>query len=64
MNNGMSTRVRHIVVGLAAFATTALITSTLVESFDPRLLRSQGEAPAATAETAELRRDDRSVRRT
>ncbi len=38
MSNGMSPRTRHIVSGLAAVATTALLMSTLVNSFDTRLL--------------------------
>ncbi len=39
MSNGMSPRTRHIVSGLAAVATTALLMSTLVNSFDTRLLK-------------------------
>lgn len=58
MSNGMSPRIRHIVSGLAAVATTALLMSTLVNSFDARLLirkpdASQADAPAV----ATLRRD-------
>jgi hypothetical protein len=35
MNIDMSPRVRHIVSGLAAIATTGLLMTTLVESFSP-----------------------------
>jgi hypothetical protein len=38
MTNGMSPRIRHIVSSLAAVATTALLLSSVVSSFDPRLL--------------------------
>ena len=38
MSNGMSPRIRQIVSGLAAVATTALLMTTLVNSFDTRLL--------------------------
>ena len=51
MSNGMSPRIRHIVSGLAAVATTALLMSTLVNSFDTRLL-----------EQNRVRRPSRSVR--
>lgn len=58
MSNGMSPRIRHIVSGLAAVATTALLMSTLVNSFDARLLIRKPDASQADAATvAALRRD-------
>jgi len=58
MSIEMSTRTRHVVSGIAAVATTALLMSTLVESLDPRLLKSRdASSPTASAVTAELRRD-------
>ncbi len=47
MSNGMSSRTRQIVSGLAAVATTALLMSTLVNSFDTRLLLQK---PAASSQ--------------
>ncbi len=44
MSNGMSPRTRHIVSGLAAVATTALLMSTLVNAFDTRLLEQSAIA--------------------
>jgi hypothetical protein len=51
MNIEMSPRVRTVVAGLAAIATTTLVMSTLVESLDPRRLQSGGEhsAPVSAA---------------
>ncbi len=51
MNVDMSPRVRSLVSGLAAVATTTLIMFTLVESFTPLLGSGAGEgaAPVATA---------------
>lgn len=58
MSNGMSPRIRHIVSGLAAVATTALLMSTLVNSFDARLLiRKPDASQADAAAVAALRRD-------
>ena len=57
MSNGMSPRTRHIVSGLAAVATVTLLMSTLVNSFDPRLLQDQSASAPASAVTAALRRD-------
>ena len=58
MSIEMSTRTRHVVSGIAAVATTALLMSTLVESLDPRLLKSRdASSPTASAVIAELRRD-------
>ena len=58
MSNGMSPRIRQIVSGLAAVATTALLMSTLVNSFDARLLiRQPGASQADAAAVAGLRRD-------
>jgi len=58
MSNGMSPRIRQIVSGLAAVATTALLMSTLVNSFDARLLiRKPGASQADEAAVATLRRD-------
>ena len=59
MSNGMSSRTRQIVSGLAAVATTALLMSTLVNSFDTRLLLQK---PAASSQpvspiVAAVRRD-------
>ena len=59
MSNGMSSRTRQIVSGLAAVATTALLMSTLVNSFDTRLLIQK---PAASSQpisaiVAAVRRD-------
>ena len=50
MGNEMSPRIRHIVSGLAAVATTTLLLSTLVGAFDMRLLQAQSDGrSAATA---------------
>lgn len=55
MNIEMSPRIRTVVSGLAAIATTTLVMSTLVESLDPRRLQSSGEPStqlsAATVDT-------------
>ncbi len=51
MNIDMSPRVRHIVSGLAAIATTGLLMTTLVESFSP-LLGSGTAAVSAPVNTA------------
>jgi len=54
----MSPRIRQIVSGLAAVATTALLMSTLVNSFDARLLiRKPGASQADEPAVATLRRD-------
>lgn len=55
MSNGMSPRIRHIVSGLAAVATTTLLMSTLVGSFDTRLLQDQSASPVVSAVTAAVR---------
>jgi hypothetical protein len=58
MSNGMSPRIRQLVSGLAAVATTALLMSTLVNSFDARLLIRKPDASQADAPVvARLRRD-------
>ena len=59
MSNGMSPRIRHIVSGLAAVATTALLMSTLVNSFDARLLEQNAGAASqpVSAVVAGVRRD-------
>ncbi len=58
MSNGMSPRIRHVLSGLAAVATTALLMSTLVGSFDLRLIQSEDAAsPPVSAITAAVRRD-------
>lgn len=58
MSNGMSPRIRHVVSGLAAVATTALLMSTLVGSFDLRLIQSDNSAsPPVSAITAAVQRD-------
>ena len=58
MSNEMSPRTRRMVSGLAAVATTALLLSTLVNSFDARLLIRKPDASQADAPVvATLRRD-------
>ena len=59
MSNGMSSRTRQIVSGLAAVATTALLMSTLVNSFDTRLLLQKPAASSqpVSAIVAAVRRD-------
>ena len=58
MSNGMSPRIRHIVSGLAAVATTALLMSTLVNSFDTRLLEQNEIASSQpVSAVAAVRRD-------
>lgn len=59
MSNGMSPRIRHIVSSLAAVATTALLMSTLVNSFDTRLLEQKPDASSqpVSAVVAGVRRD-------
>ena len=59
MSNGMSSRTRQIVSGLAAVATTALLMSTLVNSFDTRLLLRKPAASSqpVSAIVAAVRRD-------
>lgn len=63
MSNSIAPRSRQFVSGLAAVATTALLMSTLIESLDPRLLKSHGvSSPPTSAVTADLRRDALDVR--
>ncbi|MFZ2507042.1 MAG: hypothetical protein WAW79_01025 [Steroidobacteraceae bacterium] len=64
MNIDMSPRVRHIVSGLAAIATTGLLMTTLVESFSP-LPGSGTAAVSAPANTtaADTRLDSSVVRK-
>ena len=57
MSNGMSPRIRHIVSGLAAVATTALLMSTLVSSFDTRLLEQGASSQPVSAVVAGVSRD-------
>ena len=57
MSNGMSPRIRHIVSGLAAVATTGLLVSTLVNSFDTRLIQGPGALQPVSAVTAALPRN-------
>ena len=59
MSNGMSPRTRHIVSGLAAVATTALLMTTLVNSFDSRLYlqRPAAVSQPVSAIVAAVRRD-------
>jgi len=58
MSNGMSPRIRHIVSGLAAVAMSALLLSTVVNSFDTRLIQQPTASSEATsAVVATLRRD-------
>ena len=42
MTNGMTPRTRHIVSGLAAVATTSLLLSAVINTFDPQLLTAPG----------------------
>ena len=58
MNTEMSPRVRTIVSGLAAIATTTLVMSTLVESLDPRRLQFNDEHSAPVAAATVDSRDD------
>ena len=64
MNIDMSPRVRHIVSGLAAIATTGLLMTTLVESFTPLLGSgtAQASAPVSTA-AVDLRRKEPLIRK-
>ena len=64
MRNGRSSRTRQIVSGLAAVATTALLMSTLVNSFDTRLLIQKPAASSqpVSAIVAAVRRDARDRR--
>jgi hypothetical protein len=57
MSNGMSPRIRHLVSGLAAIATTGLLVSTLVNAFDTRLILSPSVNAPDTVATASIRRD-------
>jgi len=57
MSKGMSPRIRHIVCRGAAVPTTALLMSTLVNSFDSRLLQEPGASAPVSAVTAAVRRD-------
>lgn len=56
MTNGMSPRTRHIVSGLAAVATTSLLLSAVVNTFDPRLLTAPGLSESTSAVVAAARR--------
>jgi hypothetical protein len=57
MSNGMSPRIRHLVSGLAAIATTGLLVSTLVNAFDTRLILSPSVNAPDTVAMASIRRD-------
>jgi hypothetical protein len=57
MSNGMSPRIRHLVAGLAAIATTGLLVSTLVNSFDTRLIQGPQALQPTSAVVAAVRRD-------
>lgn len=58
MSNGMSPRIRHIVSGLAAVAMSALLLSTVVNSFDTRLIQQPtASTEAVSAVVATLARD-------
>jgi len=64
MSTEMSPRVRSIVSGLAAIATTTLVMSTLVESLDPRRLQSSGEqTTSVNAATVDIRSNAALIRR-
>jgi hypothetical protein len=55
MTNGMSPRTRHIVSGLAV-ATTSLLLSAVVNSFDSRLLTAPGLSESSVTVIAAARR--------
>ena len=55
MTNGMSPRTRHIVSGLAV-ATTSLLLSAVVNSFDSRLLTAPGLSESSGTVIAATRR--------
>ena len=56
MTNGMSPRTRHIVSGLAAVATTSLLLSAVVNTYDPQLLTVPGLSESKSAVIAAVRR--------
>ena len=56
MTNGMSPRTRHIVSGLAAVATTSLLLSAVVNTFDPRLVTAPGLSESSVTVIAADRR--------
>ena len=56
MNNGMPVGIRRIVAGLAAVATSALLLSSVVNSFDTRLLTGSGVSEQVSAVIAALGR--------
>ena len=57
MSNGLTPRIRQCVSGLAAVAVTALLVSTVINSFDTRLIQGPGAYEPVSAITAALRRD-------
>ena len=58
MTNGMSSRTRKIVSGLAALGTTALLLPAVVGSFDARLQAGPGASEPASAVVAWSRGTD------
>jgi hypothetical protein len=65
MNIDMSPRIRTVVSGLAAVATTALLMTTVIESLNPAALqrsRREAAAPVNTA-VADARSDAPLIRR-
>jgi len=56
MINGMSSRTRKIVSGLAALGTTALLLPVVVDSFDTRLQAGTSASEPASAAVAWSRR--------
>ena len=52
MSTEMSPRVRSIVSGLAAVATTALLMATVVESLNPAALTRRSDEPSAQLSAA------------
>lgn len=59
MKTGYSRKSRSIVSGVAAFAITTALVSTLVEALNPALLVSEGGYAATQAQAAAgVRRDD------
>jgi len=52
MNAEMSPRIRTLVSGLTAIATTSLLMTTLLEYLNPRQLQSSGELSTPASATA------------
>ena len=61
MTDGMSVDIRRIVAGLAAVATSALLLSSVVNSFDVQLLTGPSVSEQASAVIAAARMPARTV---